>query len=460
MHPRIYGTEIEYGVFSWDLVPEVIPLTALLEGVEEAIRTLPALGNGGRLYMDHGKHPEYCTPECLTPLEIVLHEKAGDLLLETLFKDGITRRDVLGSVRCYKTTEDKKGNTYGYHENYLMERAEKDSEDPQLRRDQKLYLAACLTPFLVTRTLYTGAGNVNQGFELSARAKYINRAAYITSEYYRPIVSLKDEPLSDRKQYRRLHLITGEPNLSEYATFLKIGTTALVLDLIEDRITGLPVIENPVKTLHQLAKQTGGWIVPLEGGTTMPAIDVQRIYLEQAARHFQQGCDREAPELQEMTRTLLDLWEATLDALERDPMRLSQEIDWVIEKKLLERYRERHRHSWDHPAIAKADLRYHEIGDRSLFNLLQEGGHVKRLVNDDAIAEALTMPPHTRAKGRVLFIKALADRGIILPSNLEMWNQLGNHEELSKKLPLQIPDPFQTYEEEVAQYVAHLFPQR
>jgi len=99
LHPRIYGTEVEYGVFSWDLVPEVISLTALLEGVEEVIRTLSALGNGGRLYVDHGKHPEYCTPECLNPLEIVLHDKAGDLLLETLFKDGIPRRDVRGSVR-------------------------------------------------------------------------------------------------------------------------------------------------------------------------------------------------------------------------------------------------------------------------------------------------------------------------------------------------------------------------
>lgn len=459
MHPRIYGTEIEYGVFSWDLVPQVIDLPQLLEKIAHTIKTLPALRNGGRLYMDHGKHPEYCTPECLTPLEVMLHEKAGDRILETLFKEGVEIEQNRGTVRFYKTVEDKQGNTYGYHENYLMERREKNPDNAQERRDEKIYLAKCLIPFLVTRVIYAGAGNINQGFEISGRAKYINREAYITSQKYRPIVSMKDEPLSTRDKYRRLHIIPGEPNLSEYATFLKIGATALVLDVMEDGMPIPPAIENPVETLHQLARQTGSWVLRLESGKTISAVDLQRIYLDRAVRHFEKGCEKDVPALREMNQTLLSLWEATLDALERDPQSLSQTLDWAIEKKLLEQYRERHTLTWDHPMIAKADLRYHEIGPRSLFALLQQNGHVKRLITDTAIEVALTTPPQTRAKGRVLFIKELANRGITIGSETEMWSKLGRDEETTAEHPLKIPDPFQTYEKNVMDYINDLFPQ-
>jgi hypothetical protein len=459
LHPRIYGTEIEYGVFSWDLVPQYVELSDFLEGVREVIGSLPATRNGSRIYMDHGRHPEYCTPECLTPLEIVLHEKAGEKILEGLFADDIQFGDTRGSVWLYRTTDDKRGTTHGYHENYLMERAEKDDQNIWVQRRERDHITRCLIPFFVTRVIYAGSGNVaDDEFEISGRAKYIDKESYVYTQRNRPIVHLKDEPLCERSQYRRLHVIVGEPNLSEYATFLKIGTTSLVLDLVEDGLTCGLSIENPVEALHRLSRSTSDWHLTLEDGNTISAIDVQRVYLNLAYKHFDQGCDKDSPDMCEMNRLILTTWERTLDALERDPMVLAEEVDWAIEKKLLEGYTKRNNLSWGHPNIAKADLRFHEVGERSLFAVLQRKGHVKRLLTDEEIEAAMVNPPDTRAKGRALFVERLAERGVKLASEVEMWNRLGEGlEEITKQPPLKILDPFQTYEEEVEEYLAGVF---
>lgn len=455
MHARIYGTEIEYGVFSWELVPDRLVLPDFLELVREAVGRFPAPRNGSRIYMDRDKHPEYCTPECLTPLDVVLYERAGESILERLFREPLAVGGASGAVRLYRTSDDKKGTTQGYHENYLMRRAENPDGKLHLERRERKRIIRSLLPFFVTRVIYTGSGNVNDGFEISGRAKFIDEEAYVFTHNNRPIVHMKDEPLSERSKYRRLHVIVGDTNLSEISTFLKIGATSLVLDLVEDGLSPGLTLANPVEALHRLSRRTEGWTVTLEDGRTMSAVDLQRAYLGLARQHLERGCPHDAPELLEMNQRILGLWERTLDVLEHDSTLMASELDWIVERKLLESLIGRKKLSWEHPEVAKADLRFHELGERSLFALLQAKGHVRRLLTDEQIAQAVESPPATRARGRALFVQRLAERGLELNAEVEMWTRLGDSLGGDTKRPvLPIPDPFHTYEEEVEAFVA------
>lgn len=440
MHPRIYGTELEYGVFSWDLVPKHTTLTDFLAAAKNKIETVPALRNGGRLYFEGVSHPEYCTPECLTPREVAAYERAGDLILEDVFRDDITTGGVHGSVKLYRTSVGKdidgKGVTHGYHENYLVPRA--------VANDM---LVARLVPFLVTRVLYAGAGNVNNGFAISGRARHIETISMDPTTSSRPIVNTRDQPLADSTQYRRLHLIAGEPNMAEYATYLRVGATGLVLDLIEDGTAPGIEIEEPVKTYHQLATMTSGWTVKTKDGPAVPAVDVQRRYLSAAQRHFRRGCGKDAAALRSMNRDLLSLWERTLDALERDPYLLAGELDWVAEKRMLDTQLQQRGALWSDPVAATLDLKYHETGDGSIFYRLQRNGFVKRLLGDSEIIAAMREPPATRAKGRSLFVQRAEEHQLPLRSSDERWDSVS----VSGRR-LDMPDPFNTYVDEVEEF--------
>lgn len=436
MHPRIYGTECEYGCFSWELVPRHMTADTFFFKVDNALDDLPALDNGGRLYMDRGSHPEYCTPECLTPLEVVIYERAGERILDDIFKEGIEFLGNRGPVRFYKTTVDNNGNTHGYHENYLMQR--------DVPGD---YIISRMVPFLVSRVIYNGCGNVNKGFQISGRAGCISSTSAVESTNHRPIVNLRDQPLADGRRYRRLHIISGEPNMSEYATFLTIGATSLVLDLMEDGICPEMVIDKPVETLHELAGMTSGWPIKLADGRTISSVDLQRVYFDLAARHYERGCEKDSAGLRGMNREILDLWGEALDGLEKGEV--ADRIDWAIEQKMLQAYMAMHNITWDDPKIAALNLRYHQTGEGSAFYVLQDRGMTRRLVTDEDIETAKTTPPETRAKGRAVLMKGLKEIGVETHANWDSWDRVPE----TIYTRFNMPDPFRTYEDEMGKLV-------
>lgn len=437
MHRRIMGTEFEYGVFSWDLVPRHMKINNFLQTIQSRVDFMPAPLNGARLYVDMQAHPEYCTPECRTPREVVLHEKAGELILEEAFRDGIPfdgpgRRNI-AAVRFYRSAVDNRKASHGYHENYLVSR--------QVPID---YLIKCLIPFLVTRVIYAGSGNIRDGFEISGRARYIENQTGENTVEDRPIINLRDEPLADGDKYRRLHLIVGDPNMSEYATYLKIGATSLVLDLIEDGFSPDIRINEPVDTLRRLARTPSDWELELQEGGLISAVNLQRMYLDAAKQHYTEGCRFDDREMDEETWNILEEWEAALDGLEREPLVLADTLDWAAEKKLIDAQMKRHEIQINDPLLTKLNLRYHETGGRSVFYALQKSGHVRRLLADEEIERARHEPPHTRAKGRSLFLKEMRKRNAVQVASADRWQSLAANDKF-----LSMPNPFETYEREV-----------
>ncbi|MCP9440636.1 MAG: depupylase/deamidase Dop [Nitrospira sp.] len=347
------------------------------------------LANGGRLYVD-GAHPEYSTPECSRAREVVAFERAGERILAKSLQEmaRVAGRD---PYVLYKNNSDGKGNSYGYHENYLVSRAVPFET-----------IVRVLVPFLVTRPIFAGAGKVgaeNQTspaeYQLSQRADFFECVVDLNTMVKRPIINTRDEPHADHAKYRRFHVIVGDANMAEVSTFLKVGTLKIVLDLLEAGAT-LPVIEldEPVRAFRQVSRDLEMKdTIKLAGGGPTTAVAVQRAYL-QAAKDFYttEGCDDE-------TRDILVRWEEVLDKLERDPRLLVRELDWVAKRHLIESYMDRKRCGWDDPRTKLMDLQYHDVRpDRGLFYTLERGGHVDRIVHDEDIQRAeLTPPPNTRA---------------------------------------------------------------
>jgi proteasome accessory factor A len=347
------------------------------------------LANGGRLYVD-GAHPEYSTPECSRAREVVAFERAGERILAQSLQEmaRVVGRDL---YVLYKNNSDGKGNSYGYHENYLVSRTVPFES-----------IVRVLTPFLVTRPIFAGAGKVgaeNQTspaeYQISQRADFFECLVDLNTMVKRPIINTRDEPHADHAKYRRFHVIVGDANMAEVSTFLKVGTLSIVLDLLEAGATP-PVIEldEPVRAFRQVSrdlemKET----IKLAGGGPTTAVAVQRAYLR-AAKDFytQEGCDDE-------TQNILARWEEVLDKLERDPRLLVRELDWVAKRHLIESYMDRKRCGWDDPRTKLMDLQYHDVRpDRGLFYTLERGGHVDRIVHEEDIQRAeLTPPPNTRA---------------------------------------------------------------
>lgn len=347
------------------------------------------LANGGRLYVD-GAHPEYSTPECSRAREVVAFERAGERILAQSLQDmaKVVGRD---PYVLYKNNSDGKGNSYGYHENYLVSRTVPFEA-----------IVRAMVPFLVTRPIFAGAGKVgaeNQTspaeYQISQRADFFECVVDLNTMVKRPIINTRDEPHADHAKYRRFHVIVGDANMAEVSTFLKVGTLKIVLDLLEAGAM-LPIIEldEPVRVFRQVSRdlEMKNTIKLASGGPTT-AVAVQRAYL-QAAKDFYatEGCDDE-------TRDILVRWEEVLDKLERDPRLLVRELDWVAKRHLIESYMDRKRCGWDDPRTKLMDLQYHDIRpDRGLFYTLERGGHVDRIVHEEDIQRAeSTPPPNTRA---------------------------------------------------------------
>ena len=345
--------------------------------------------NGGRYYVDHA-HPEYCTPECTNARSLLLYEKAGEFILnlsreaaEQLLLDN-------QEVIIYKNNTDYKGHSYGSHENYLMSR--------EVPFDA---IVNGLTPFLVTRIVITGSGKVGAEngaeeteYQLSQRADFFQKEVGLSTMVDRPLINTRDEPHADEKHYRRLHVIVGDSNMSEFSIYLKVGITAIVLQLIEKGVIGEKFrLKEPVAAIKRISRDLSCKNpIELADGRMWSPLQVQRAYLELARRHLS---DRTSP----LTQDILKKWDYVLTVLEEDPMLLSRHLDWVIKKKLMDAYRKRHGFKWNDARVRMLDLQYHDIRPlKGLYLRLLKTGHVERLLTAQEIIHAVKYPPaDTRA---------------------------------------------------------------
>ncbi len=357
------------------------------------------LPNGARYYVDHA-HPEYSTPECASPRELVIHDKAGERILERSLEELHRFLPQGQRLAIYKNNSDGKGNSYGTHENYLVDRK---TPFGNIVRD--------LTPFFVSRQVFTGAGKLGaegaweergrHRYQLTQRADFFEAEVGLETTLKRPIINTRDEPHADPEKYRRLHVIVGDANMCEVATYLKVGTTALVLKLIEDEYLPDLSLANPVASLHDVSRDiTCTAQVRLADGRRLSAVQLQWEYLERAKKYVEQ--EDPSPDNDEVLRR----WEATLAALEDDPLSLHRELDWVAKLRLLEGYRERDGLAWSDHKLRLVDLQYHDIRlDKGLYYRLAATGKVERVVTDAEIDRAIMEPPEdTRAyfRGRCI----------------------------------------------------------
>ncbi len=412
MERRIFGIENEYGVTcsfhgQRRLSPDEVARYLFRRVVSWGRSSNVFLRNGARLYLDVGSHPDYATPECDDVTELVTHDRAGERILEGLMLDAQERLredGVEGDIYLFKNNTDSAGNSYGCHENYLVGRGGEFTR-----------LADVLIPFLVSRQIICGAGKVQQTprgtvYSVSQRAEHIWEGVSSATTRSRPIINTRDEPHADAERFRRLHVIVGDSNMSETTTLLKVGTTDLVLWMIEAGVVMRDLtLENPIRAIREISHDmTGRRTVQLANGRELSALELQNEYFSKAADFI----DREGMRTPTTDR-ILDLWERTLKAVESGDLSLvDREIDWVIKYRLLERYREQRGLAWSDPRVAQLDLAYHDIRrDRGVFSLLERRGAVARVTDDLSVFRAKSIPPQTtRARLRGEFITRAQER--------------------------------------------------
>ncbi|MEI8056806.1 MAG: depupylase/deamidase Dop [Actinomycetes bacterium] len=350
------------------------------------------LTNGARLYVDHA-HPEYSSPEITNPRDAVIWDKAGERIMARAV-EFVRQIPGLHPVNLYKNNTDNKGASYGTHENYLMSRSTPFSE-----------IVRHLTPFFVSRAVVTGSGRVGlgqngrkHGFQLTQRADFFETEVGLETTLKRPIINTRDEPHADAEKYRRLHVIVGDANLAEVSTYLKMGTTSLVLAMLEAGALNLDlVLENPVKEMHQVSHDyTLKHLIELGSGRRLTAVQMQLEFAEQARKFVE---DRWGADVDAQTLDVLTRWESVLGRLESEPMSLARELDWVAKLSILQGYRERDTLDWDDPRLHLVDLQYSDVRpDKGLAQRLQARGSLERITTDEEVIQAMTSPPtDTRA---------------------------------------------------------------
>ena len=347
------------------------------------------LTNGARFYVDHA-HPEYSTPECSNARDLVIWDKAGERILEDAARRAASTLPAGGRVLIHKNNTDGKGAAYGTHENYLVPRSVPFGQ-----------LTRMLLPFFVSRLVYVGSGRIGTEFDtdvayqLSQRADFFEVEVGLETTLKRPLMNTRDEPHADPERYRRLHVINGDANLCEVATFLKVGTFLLLLDVIEDEaLPELPVLAQPVQAFQQVSHDlTCTRPLRLEDGSSVTALELQGHYLEACKRYVK---DRD---VDPVTAEVLERWEAVLTTAESDPRDLAGQVDWATKLDLLENYRDRHGLDWGHDRLKMVDLQYHDVRqDKGLYQRLAARGRVERLVAESEIQHAIGNPPtDTRA---------------------------------------------------------------
>lgn len=353
------------------------------------------LTNGARLYVDHA-HPEYSAPETMSPRDAALYDAAGVVVMERAAA-AVGLFGERAAIQLYKNNSDNKGASYGTHENMLVKRSVPFSD-----------LVAHLIPFFITRQVFTGAGRLGlgqigdtPGYQITQRADYFEAEVGLETTMRRPIVNTRDEPHADPKLWRRLHVITGDANLSEFATWLKVGTLSILLSMIEEGVE-LPrfEIEDPVVEMRAISHDIDmRRNVRLVGGATTTALTIQRAYVAAARAALTDDTDDE-------TRELIEEWDRVIEDLAVDPARCADRLDWVAKLKVIEAYREREHLPWDAPRLHLIDLQYADVrADKGLARMMTARGSLRRLFTDEEIERAVDNPPReTRAyfRGEVI----------------------------------------------------------
>ncbi len=365
------------------------------ESVEAQYLANVVTENGARYYVDHA-HPEYSSPEVLTPRDLVTYDRAGDLVALASVRALASSSE---PVNLYKNNTDSKGSSYGAHENYLVDRG--------VDFDR---LVTGLIPFFVTRQILCGAGRVGigregeaKGYQISSRADFFEAEVGLETTLRRPIVNTRDEPHADPAKYRRLHVILGDATLAEPATFVRFGSTSLVLGLIEAGLAPELELADPLQSLWDVSHDlTLGAKLPLADGSSRTALEIQEIYWAACAEHAGGDAD---------TSEVLAEWRRFLDGLATEPRSLADSIDWVAKWVLLDGYRQREGIDWDHPKLALIDVQYHDVRpEKGLFHRLEKAGRIRRMTTDAEVDRAVVTPPEgTRAYLRSLAVTRFSD---------------------------------------------------
>ena len=450
MDRRIFGIETEYGITCTfrgqrRLSPDDVARYLFRRVVSWGRSSNVFLRNGARLYLDVGSHPEYSTPECDNVADLVTHDKAGERILEGLLVDAdrqLREEGIAGDIYLFKNNTDSAGNSYGCHENYLVSRQENFGR-----------LTEILTPFLVTRQMICGAGKVLQTprgtvYCVSQRADHIWEGVSSASTRSRPIINTRDEPHADAERFRRLHVIVGDSNMSETSTLLKVGSTHLVLRMIEAGADLRDMtLDNPIRAIREVSHDmTGRSRVRLANGREMSALEIQYEFLARAADlASKDGLDA-------IGARVLEMWERALGAIETGNLdKIAREIDWVTKYQLIERYRAKHDLLLSAPRIAQLDLAYHDVRrGRGLYYLLQRNGAVDRVTRDLDIFAAKSIPPQTtRAKLRGDFIRRAQERRRDFTAD---WVHLKLNDQAQRTVLCK--DPFRSVDERVERLIA------
>ena len=348
------------------------------------------LTNGARLYVDHA-HPEYSTPECADPREAALYDKAGETVMaraaenaQIMLKDG-------EDLRLHKNNSDGKGNSYGAHENYLLSRELPFSE-----------IIEYATSWMISRQIFTGSGKLGSengrpevDYQLTQRADFFEEEVGLETTLKRPIINTRDEPHGDVAKYRRLHVIIGDATMSETQTFLRLGTTALLLSAVEDgALSESFELADPVSACWQVSHDpTLSRGIELADGRSIRPLDMQLEYLEVLTKYADQELD------DRVWKPVIDEWAMVLSMLERDPLSTADRLDWAAKYVMLKGFRDRDGLDWDDPKLALIALQYHDVNPaKGLYYRLANRGDMRRLFSDEEVAAAVVDPPlSTRA---------------------------------------------------------------
>jgi proteasome accessory factor A len=449
---RIFGLENEYGVTCTfrgqrRLSPDEVARYLFRRVVHWGRSSNVFLENGARLYLDVGSHPEYATPECDAVLDLVAHDKAGERVLEALLAAAEVRlheEGISGDVYLFKNNTDSAGNSYGCHENYLV-----------ARQGEFARMAEVLIPFFVTRQVFAGAGKILHGprgaqYCLSQRAEHIWEGVSSATTRSRPIINTRDEPHADAERYRRLHVIVGDSNMSEFTTYLKVGVTDLVLRMVEENTVMRDLtLENPIRAIREISHDLAcRKKVRLANGREMSALDIQEQYLERAVRFA------EHRQLDRSAKRILSEWEEALAALRgQDLDRLVTKVDWVAKYSLIRSYRQKHGYPLSHPKVALMDLAYHDVNrERGLYYLLERRGRMDRVVTEREVQRAMHDPPQTtRARLRGEFIRHAKQHRRDYTVD---WVHLKLNDQAQRTVLCK--DPFRSRDDRVDQLIAHM----
>ncbi|MEI6621337.1 MAG: Pup--protein ligase [Actinomycetes bacterium] len=456
MDRRIFGIETEFGVTCTfrgqrRLSPDEVARYLFRRVVSWGRSSNVFLRNGARLYLDVGSHPEYATPECDDVIQAVIHDKAGERIIEGLVVEAQQRlleEGIAGQIYLFKNNTDSAGNSYGCHENYLIG-----------RQGDFGRMADALIPFLVSRQIVCGAGKVlatprGAVYCVSQRADHIWEGVSSATTRSRPIINTRDEPHADAERYRRLHVIVGDSNMSETTTMLKLGSADLVLRMLEAGRTMRDLsLENPIRAIREMSHDlTGSRPVRMSNGKMMSSLDIQSEYFEKVHAFADSTGLLDDPD--GVPARTIDLWGRAIKAIgAQDLSQIDTEIDWAIKLRLIDRYMNKHGLEMGNPRIAQIDMAYHDITrSRGLFYLLERNELVARVATDLAVFEAKTLPPqNTRARLRGEFIKRAQEQRRDFTVD---WVHLKLNDQSARTILCK--DPFRSVDDRVERLIASM----